>query len=86
VRFLLDESAKFRLAAFLAGRSHDVTAIAHDYPQALTDRDVLSIARREKRIVITNDLDFGMLVFRDSEPPLWGDPLSAAAWSDRGED
>jgi len=65
VKFLLDESAEFRIAAFLRDRGHDVTAIAHDYPASRTDHEVLAIARAEQRTVITNDKDFGDLVFRD---------------------
>lgn len=68
MKFLLDENAEYRLAAFLIGQGHDVTAIAHDYPHALTDQDVLSIARRERRVLITNDLDFGELIFRQGRP------------------
>ncbi len=43
MRFLLDESAEFRIATFLSLAGHDVTAIAHDYPHALSDYDVLAI-------------------------------------------
>ena len=64
MKFLLDESADYPLAAFLRGVGHDVTAIAHDYPHALTDRQVLVIAVNEARILITNDHDFGELIFR----------------------
>lgn len=64
MKFLLDESAEYRLAAFLADRGHDVTAIAHEYPEALTDREVLKIALSEQRTLITNDRDFGELIFR----------------------
>jgi len=64
VKFLLDESAEYRLAAFLADQGHDVTAIAHDCPQALTDVEVLRVAVNEQRILITNDRDFGELAFR----------------------
>lgn len=67
MKFLLDESAEYRIAAFLKDQGHDVTAIAHDYPQALTDSDVLAIAEAEGRVMITNDLDFGELVFRDGK-------------------
>lgn len=65
MRFLLDESADFRLASFLRSRGHDVTAIAHDYPQSLLDVDVLAIAVDEKRTLITNDRDFGEMVVRE---------------------
>jgi predicted nuclease of predicted toxin-antitoxin system len=68
MKFLLDESADFPLATFLRELGHDVTAIAHDYPHALKDRQVLEIAVREQRILITNDHDFGELVFRQQLP------------------
>jgi predicted nuclease of predicted toxin-antitoxin system len=68
MRFLLDESADFPLAAFLKQLGHDVTAIAHDYPQALSDLQVLAIAYQEQRILITNDHDFGELLFRRRLP------------------
>lgn len=64
MRFLLDESAEFRIAAFLKGEGHDVTTIAHDYAGSLTDQEVLTIASSEQRILITNDRDFGELIFR----------------------
>ncbi len=64
MKFLLDESAEFRLAVFLRTLGHDVTAIAHDYPASLKDWQVLDIAVAEERIIITNDSDFGDLVFR----------------------
>jgi predicted nuclease of predicted toxin-antitoxin system len=68
MRFLLDESVEYRLAAFLKAEGHDVTAIAHEYPQALEDREVLAIAQREERILITNDRDFGDLIVREGLP------------------
>jgi predicted nuclease of predicted toxin-antitoxin system len=64
MKFLLDESAEYRLASFLTGQGHDVTAIAHDYPAAIADSEVLGIAASEQRVVVTNDADFGELVFR----------------------
>jgi len=68
MRFLLDESADYPLAAFLKQLGHDVTAIAHDYPHALSDPQVLAIAEQEQRILITNDRDFGELIFRRQLP------------------
>jgi len=64
VKFLLDESSEHRLAAFLREQGHDVKSIAHDYPKALSDTEVLELAGREARILITNDKDFGELVFK----------------------
>jgi predicted nuclease of predicted toxin-antitoxin system len=63
LRFLLDESVDVRLRAFLASRGHDVTAVALDYQPALSDEDVLALSVSEERTLITNDKDFGDLVF-----------------------
>ncbi|MHB8647352.1 MAG: DUF5615 family PIN-like protein [Thermomicrobiales bacterium] len=64
MRFLLDENAEYRLALFLRAHGHDATTIARDYAHPLSDPDILGIANREQRIIITNDRDFGALVFR----------------------
>ena len=69
MKFLLDENADRRLAPFLRGLGHDVTVISQDYPVSLFDTEVLDIAFREKRILITNDRgDFGELIFRQLLP------------------
>jgi predicted nuclease of predicted toxin-antitoxin system len=65
VRFLLDESVDARLAAFLTDRGHDVKAVAREYPSALKDREVLGLALGERRVLITNELDFGELIVRE---------------------
>ncbi|MDQ3927647.1 MAG: DUF5615 family PIN-like protein [Chloroflexota bacterium] len=64
MKFLLDESADYPLAKHLTDLGYDVKAIAYDYPQALRDSEVLAIAQQEERILITNDTDFGELIFR----------------------
>jgi predicted nuclease of predicted toxin-antitoxin system len=69
MKFLLDENVEYRLATFLKDLGHDVTAIAHEYPYRLPDDEVLRIAYREQRILLTNDRgDFGKLVFHDHAP------------------
>jgi predicted nuclease of predicted toxin-antitoxin system len=68
VRFLLDEGLPFRLAEFLEGEGHDITVCGRDHPQALDDRDILAIALADQRIILTNDKDFGDLVFRERRP------------------
>jgi predicted nuclease of predicted toxin-antitoxin system len=65
-RFLLDESTNYQIAPHLRQLAHDVTAIGQDYPASLKDVDILAIAVRERRIVITNDRDFGELVIREA--------------------
>ncbi len=83
MRFLFDEGLPFRLAAFLEAQGHHVTIVGRDHPDALDDRDVLAIAVRERCILVTNDKDFGELVFRDKLPHagviLFRFPLDATA-------
>ncbi|HEY5476000.1 MAG TPA: DUF5615 family PIN-like protein [Tepidiformaceae bacterium] len=64
MRFLLDESADLRLADYLLRFGHDVTSVVRDYQLAMKDRDVLATAAAEDRVLITNDRDFGELIFR----------------------
>lgn len=68
MKFLLDESAEARIGVFLTERSHEATRIGREYPASLPDEEVLALARREQRILITNDKDFGELVFRQHHP------------------
>lgn len=50
------------LQAFLAGQGHDVlSAIAID-PEA-SDERLMAVALQEKRVLVTEDKDFGELVF-----------------------
>jgi predicted nuclease of predicted toxin-antitoxin system len=68
MRFLADESLERRVALFLRSLGHDVSIIGVDHPRSLPDEEVLRIAHRERRILITNDRDFGELIFRQRLP------------------
>jgi predicted nuclease of predicted toxin-antitoxin system len=63
MKFLFDQSADFRLIAYLRERGHNVLAISRDFPPGLADADVLAIARQEQRILVVADRDFGELIF-----------------------
>ncbi len=63
MKFLLDQSSDARLVPYLRSLGHDATRIAQDYPPGLPDAEVLAIAHREGRILITDDRDFGELIF-----------------------
>jgi predicted nuclease of predicted toxin-antitoxin system len=64
MRFLLDENVDLPLADHLNTQGHDATAVARDYERSIEDHEVLEIARTEGRILITNDKDFGELIYR----------------------
>jgi predicted nuclease of predicted toxin-antitoxin system len=66
MRFLVDESVSGAVTQYLRGYGHDVLAVAEVTPRAL-DSDILRRATVEDRIVITNDKDFGELIFRGSQ-------------------
>ncbi|HEX6778586.1 MAG TPA: DUF5615 family PIN-like protein [Ktedonobacterales bacterium] len=68
MRFLLDENADYELATFVRSLGHDITTIVEDYTRSTEDPDILAIANRENRVIITNDKDFGELIFRRRLP------------------
>jgi len=57
VRLLLDEMLSPAIARELRDRGHDVLAVA-DHPGwvALSDPEVMTLARTERRAVVTNNL------------------------------
>jgi len=50
--------------SYLRDLGHDVTAISQEYDSGLADEEVLKVSRREQRILVVADQDFGELVFR----------------------
>ena len=62
MRFLADESCDFTFVRVLRSASHDVIAVAESTPGAPDDK-VIALAHSQRRILITEDKDFGQLVF-----------------------
>jgi predicted nuclease of predicted toxin-antitoxin system len=62
MRFLADESCDFVVVRALRAAGHDVRAVA-EVDLGATDDVVLEIASREQRVLLTEDKDFGQLVF-----------------------
>ncbi|MEN6370743.1 MAG: DUF5615 family PIN-like protein [Armatimonadota bacterium] len=62
MRILADENFPGSAVAALMSRGHDVVWIQTDSP-GIADKDVLSRAVLEERILITFDKDFGELAF-----------------------
>jgi predicted nuclease of predicted toxin-antitoxin system len=67
MRFLADESCDFRVVQALRSAGHDVTAIA-EVAGGAEDEAVLDLARREDRVFLTEDRDFGRLVLAALSP------------------
>ena len=68
MKFLLDECAgSVRLRRMLVGLGHDVRAASEIAPGA-GDEDLLALAYNEQRVLVTDDKDFGELVYRRGLP------------------
>lgn len=62
MRFLADESCDFAVVRSLRGAGHDMVAVA-EAMRGASDEEVIHLAASERRILITEDKDFGQLVF-----------------------
>lgn len=62
LRFLADESCDFAVIRALRDAGHDVLSVA-EFTSQSDDGELIAQAYREHRILITEDKDFGWLVF-----------------------
>jgi len=66
MRFLVDECTGPAVARWLIEQHHDVISV-FDKIRGADDEEVIRIASEQDRILITNDKDFGELVFREKK-------------------
>ncbi len=66
LRFLADESCDFAVVRALRAAGHDVAAVG-EVQQRSVDRELIRAAAQDKRILLTEDKDFGWLVFASDE-------------------
>ena len=66
MRLLADECVDCRIIAWLRSVGHDVLAV-RDTCRGARDGDVLALARRDDRMLMTEDKDFGELALRSAE-------------------
>jgi len=64
MRFLVDECVGPAVARWLREQGHDVYSV-YDQARGIDDESVIAMAAKDRRILITNDKDFGEKVFRD---------------------
>jgi len=62
MRFLADESCDYAVVRALRSAGHDVRAIVETCP-GVSDEEVIALAIGEERVLLTEDKDFGWLVF-----------------------
>ena len=71
MRWLVDECVHGHIVRHLRNSGHDVLYVAEAFP-SLEDAPILSSASAGHRILLTQDLDFGELVFRRHLAPVQG--------------
>jgi len=62
LRFLADESCDFAVVRALRAADYDVLAVC-EFMHRSADAQLIELASQERRILITEDRDFGWLVF-----------------------
>lgn len=62
MKILVDESVNFRIIKRLKEENFEVSAIA-EHSSGISDTEVILLAQTEGRILLTEDKDFGTLVF-----------------------
>ena len=67
MRFLADESCDFAAVQALRASGHDVVSVA-EAARGAEDLVVIELARSQRRILLTEDKDFGQLVFAAARP------------------
>lgn len=63
MKFIIDESSGKTIAQFLISQGYDVIYVG-DFMEQAFDEEILEYATAENRILVTNDKDFGELVYK----------------------
>lgn len=71
MKFLANENFPLRSTQYLEKLGIDIRAIGIDCP-SISDREVMEIAIRENRTILTFDRDYGELIFRYNYKPQAG--------------
>lgn len=69
MKLICDANIGSRLATAFAAAGHDVIRSIHALAQDASDEDVMVLAVKEQRILITCDSDFGALIFLHGQAP-----------------
>lgn len=70
-RFLLDANISHETADFLNSQGHDAKTVAQFGLEKTEDLEIVEKAIKEKRIIVTFDLDFGEIYYFSIKGDLW---------------
>ena len=68
LRLLADENVSPKVVAFLRSRGLDMLDVKEQGWQGRSDDELLEIAYRESRWILTHDTDFGALAIHEDKP------------------
>ena len=68
MKFLVDENVEFSIIKYLRDKGFDAKSVSELLPSR-DDAHLIKTAYNEKRILVTNDKDFGYLIFKMELPP-----------------
>ena len=61
--FLADENISPESADLLEALGYSCHSLLPDGPRTLTDREIVALAKQERRVILTHDLDFGEIYY-----------------------
>ena len=62
IRFLANMNISPKTVDFLSKQGWDIIRVSNILPVNASDQEILDIARQERRVVVTQDLDFSALL------------------------
>ncbi len=68
MHFTIDENVPLLVATALTSLGHDCFVAARAAHRAV-DPDIMTLSRRERRILVTFDSDFSRMIFHELRPP-----------------
>ncbi|NQU82356.1 MAG: DUF5615 family PIN-like protein [Parcubacteria group bacterium] len=69
MKFLTDENIAPRVVTALRGEGFDVLTVSEAKFSSAPDEKVLTLAVKQKRVILTHDKDFGSLLHQLQPPP-----------------
>ena len=71
IKFLLDANVSYETAEFLKSLGYDVKTVAQFNLEGAEDIQIIEKTLREKRVLITFDLDFGEIFYFSTNKSIW---------------
>jgi predicted nuclease of predicted toxin-antitoxin system len=71
MKFLANENFPLTSTKYLESKGFDIKAVGVHY-SGITDKEVIELAEKEKRTILTFDRDYGELIFKFGNKPAEG--------------